>query len=235
MKLTRRQLGKGELSRAHALDQTTGHHYWKREDREARSIYRLEPGIPRLASKFASPIATLMQGDIIGSAPHPAMLRNGRDQQAAGFQGAPDLGKNGLIVRDVLQHVEGANEIQYSDEMTVPGIELKQLGIVTMPGPSRDKPPAVQFGAGNLGRWQGLSQRCERIAGATTQFENAPRISRVSLHQPANELVSALEPEAAFFHLGELRKVLEIDPFIHLIERRSEQGKSFALGKSIAT
>ena len=77
---------------------------------------------------------------VVEPAPHPLVLRHGDEEQPAGSQRLTYLPHHLLVLGDVLNHVEGADDVELPGEGNVGGVELDELN----PGqpPARVAQPA---------------------------------------------------------------------------------------------
>ena len=57
------------------------------------------------------------------------MLRDGNDQAAAWAQGRVHLAERPLVLLDVFEHVEGADDVELRFEGQLPCVQLEQLGV----------------------------------------------------------------------------------------------------------
>ena len=123
-------------------------------------------------------IAPLVAREIVCRAPHPGMLGNRGDEATAWREHPRNLAQRPLIVRYVLQNIEGADEIEGVTQVALPRIHLQQLDFAPVPARRDGKAAAVQLGPREPCSWQGLLQGAQHKSSTATDLHDALRLGR---------------------------------------------------------
>jgi hypothetical protein len=102
------------------------------------------------------------------------MLGDGDDEAATGLEDPMGFVERPGVVRDVLQDVERSHELKLRAERKVSRVGLHERHI--RPALPRDRQPLFeQLRAGQARRRQGLPQRAQGVAGATSDLQHGSR------------------------------------------------------------
>ena len=161
--------------------------------------------------EFHQPDSAGRDGPDIALAPKPWMLRHGGDQHAVVAQGFPNAAQHGLVLIDMLENIQGANQSRHGAGTA----GVRRPGSARPPprdGYARGQSGAVQLAAGDA---RAAGMRREALAARSRcrirSREFAWRRARTK-HQPCDQLVAHLEPEVLAL---DFRKRLEgsaVDP-----------------------
>jgi hypothetical protein len=133
------------------------------------------------------------------------MLRHCHDQAAARAQGCVHLEERCVVLFDVFEHVECADDVELRLEGQLPRVQLEQLGIRDSPG-SYLQAGLIELPAYEPHVWERISHTGEDEPGSAAHLEHALRVREVPSQRPDDQAVPGTKPEAPL--LGQ-RKMFE--------------------------
>jgi hypothetical protein len=92
-----------------------------------------ETGIVELREELAPSIASNVSRVLVNSAPQSGMLRHGNDQATAWAQGGVHLEERPIVLLDVFEDVERADDVELRFERQLPRIHFEQLHALHSP------------------------------------------------------------------------------------------------------
>jgi hypothetical protein len=104
--------------------------------------------------------------------------------------------QGGLVVVDVLEHVERADDVPLVVERHVDGIELQQLRLRDALA-RESQALRVELGAGQRQLGMAIVDAAQHVAGAAADLEQRTRVREVALQRPQDHRVASAEPERA--------------------------------------
>jgi hypothetical protein len=146
---------------------------------------------------------------------------------------ARNISQNRPVLFDVLEHVEGADDVELLLEGHPAGVHLEEGGAGGALARVR-QPLAEDLGSRERQRGECALDAGEHEPGSTTDLQEAPGGREVTAERPDEEPIASLEPEIAGFQRGEAREaggVVRIDG-LRLV--RGERGVPSALGRRAA-
>ena len=138
--------------------------------------------------------------------PEALVLRNRDEHATARLHGTDDPADRGPIVVDVLDHVEGRNDINAACKSAVRMSAWSNgtPGSLRRATPSPSAKSSVRDGETRVPH----VELRENEAGAAADLEKAPCVREVPAKRPGEEPVAATEPEAPRLELGQLLEKL---------------------------
>jgi hypothetical protein len=115
-----------ERVRAPSSDESRSRDQREEERHERRRPEQLEAGVEHPLRELASRVPPRVTGELIGFAPQPAVLRNSNDQPSSGPQRRKHPAQRFVVAIDVLENVEGPNDVECSLDAEHSRIHLRQ-------------------------------------------------------------------------------------------------------------
>src|SRR5437763_2035985 len=153
------------------------------------------------------------------------MLRDSDDDAAARAAGRVHLAQDPLVVLDVLDDVERANNVEFITVRNAPGVHLQQRRARNTASRERER-RGVRLRALEPQTRRRLANRAEDIAGAAADLEQTLRPGEMCAHCPDNQARARCEPEVLAFKARQHLKARFVVADICGLEGGGKSGKT---------
>jgi hypothetical protein len=175
----------------------------RQQDRDERRPHLdPKPCGRELVAQFVDAVPPRVPGARVLLAPQEHVLRHGNDRMSAALERAKDARDRVLVVRDVLEDVERADDVELLVEGDVGRVHLKRASRADSAF-VRGRAGDSDFAAGKRKTRKPLADAMEDESCSATDLAKRLRTAAILRHCGRDHLVATAKPEVPLFERGE--------------------------------
>lgn len=164
--------------------------------------------------------------DLVGAAPEPRMLGNRKNDAAIAPGGITQAAQRRLVVDNVFQDIEGADDVERRHRRDGLRVHLHQLHRGRQPAARNRQSGGMQIRTGEPRPRTCGRKRAENRARAASDFQEAFRCWKIAVAEADDQFVASDEPEVAGVDTRQNRKQCGIVAGRGLVQFGREQRDS---------
>jgi len=210
------------VSGATSLQRSSGNHRGQQQRHEGRLLDDRQPGAFQQRGQPSTRISSAVTSKFVNRTPQKLVLRNGDEYAASGLHSPCQRADCGLIVLDVLEHIEGSHHIELCLVQRRGGVRVQQFdsGCTASRYP---KAADERVGCGKANSRKRSLKGGDDLAGPTAHIEQRASVRKEPSDGPNQKGVPRREPEMLAFDLGDMLEEIVLETRRAVVPARLEE------------
>jgi hypothetical protein len=156
----------------------------------------------QLAFQLAAAIAAHVMTDIVSPAPECWMLRDCHEESSTGNERSERLAYYCLVLGDVLEYVEGTDQVESRTCGDHPRVHLHKIRAIPEAPAGVDQSGGMNFRTEETRPRSGVRHGCKDRTGSAPDFQITCCLGKKAIGETHKEATARLEPEVSAFATG---------------------------------